>query len=342
MNGPVHLMGTGSHWLGRVSNQELSRYSGLSGKLVSRWLGVESRALSIDLDTGRVLPGGLPSELGAEAGRKALAMAGIDPEEVDLLMVGTSSGDYSLPGTAPFVADLLGMGDVALMDFRGACNTTNVLLSAGGNALRSGSAQVVLAVGTEVGSPRNWTASFGDTVEEKMNASMFGDGAGAFVLGTGPGPEVLATALGYRGRGRAPGLWQPMGGAVEPLTPDGVQAGRHRYHHNYQMVAEGSEELFRAACDRALQGAGMTLPEVSHVVVHQATGYSSPRVARALGLPPERVPNTGRFLGNTGAASAAVTLDHLMREGGVSPGDTILVVTGEGSKWYYGGTVIRA
>jgi 3-oxoacyl-[acyl-carrier-protein] synthase-3 len=257
-------------------------------------------------------PGGLgtTASLAIEAGRQALDSAGTRPEEISLLVLCTTSPDQAMPATSSAVAGALGLGGGA-MDLNAACaGFTYGLITAG--ALVSAGVGKVLLIGAETMSRiTNW--------EDRTNAFLFGDGAGAVVLDSVPGPgSLLGWDLGVDGS------------LVDHLYAD----------HGSGMVMNG-KEIFRQAvratvgsATTALKQASVGVEEIALFVPHQANQRIMDAVADRLGIPHDRIASVIDHTGNTSAASIPLALVDAVEAGRLNPGDLVLLAGfGAGMTW---------
>ena len=272
------------------------------------------------------------STLAAEAGRRALAEAGVEASTVDVVIVATATGDRPLPSTAAYVQAALGASGAAF-DLGAACSGFVHGLALSSSMIQTGTAEVILLIGAEC------LSRFIDP-SDRSTAVLFGDGAGAAVLGPSQDPGVLASLLDGDGS-RADQLSIPAGGARVPATDETVRERDHTIH-----MPDGREIFRRAvvemtqACEVVLGKAGLTADDVDLLVPHQANARIVSAVASRLGVPEERAVLDIETVGNTSAASIPIALDRAWRAGRVAPGDLVLTVAfGAGFAW--GANLIR-
>ncbi|HEX6262963.1 MAG TPA: beta-ketoacyl-ACP synthase III [Actinomycetota bacterium] len=279
-----------------------------------------------------VAEGETASMLGAQAARKALEAAGVDPGAVDLTISATFTGDQPLPSTASFLQAELGIYGAAF-DLAAACAGFIYATEMARGQIVTGGAETVLVVGVEVLSPIL-------NLEDRTTCVLFGDGAGAAVLVPGDEPGIIGSVLENDGR-HAHMLEVPSGGSASPTSSETLARGEH-----YVRMADGREVFKRAvrgmsdAARRLLEKAGLALDDVTMLVPHQANARIIRAVAERLSVPPERVYIDLEEVGNTSAASVPIALDHAWREGRLSPGDLVLTAAfGAGLAW--GANLIR-
>ena len=341
----LRVLGTGSAVPGaRISNDELleavERHCGRASRrraraILSR-LGVEGRFLVRDLakPIERARPGNSNVDLAAAAMSEALASSSLAGEELTYLLGHTASPHTRLPPNIAWVADGLAYpGPFA--ELRQACTGFANALQLAAPMLRAPDATPVGIVGSETGSLHfDFTPSFVDT-EQLVNCVQMSDGAGAIVLGPAAaeddGGTIEALWFGSLGAGKQPGFW---------MAGDPVRDQVAGFRHDYEAVAKHGPELFQAGVEVA-ERVGASIRDVAFVLPHQANGNMAARMADAFDIPAERVVADGRELGNMGSASIWVAFDRLRRSGQLAPGDTVLVLGAEATKYLYGGFVYR-
>jgi 3-oxoacyl-[acyl-carrier-protein] synthase III len=308
-----------------VTNHDMAQMVETSDEWISTRTGIRERRYAADGET--------TATMSVLAARDALAVAGVEPDELDLVIVGTCSPDYYMPATAVLVAHQLGARHASGFDLMAACSGFVYSLAAGSAFIRSGMYRNVLVVGSEL------LSRFLD-FNDRNTCVLFGDGAGAAVLVPGEEPGVIGSVLENQGQ-HARLLEIPAGGSREPASPDTVARREHTIH-----MQNGSEVFKRAvvgmaeACARLLEKSGYTADDVSLLVPHQANGRIIASVAQRLSFPMERVFVDLEMVGNTSAASVPIALDHAWREGRLEPGDLVLTVA-FGAGLAYGANLIR-
>lgn len=272
------------------------------------------------------------SDLAVEAARAALASAGVRPEQVDLLVCATVTGDTPFPATAVWIQQKLGISCPAF-DVNAACAGFSYGLSTATAFVGSGAADTVLLVGAEVFSR---IIDLGD----RQTCVLFGDGAGAAVVQASDRPGIEGTVLGADGRA-AEILIQPAGGTREPATPASVEANRHRVQMpNGREVFKRAVTEMAAACREVLEKNGHTPTDVDVLIPHQANARIMVAVAERLRIPLEKAVVDVAEVGNTSAASIPIALDRAWRAGRIHEGDLVLFTSfGAGLTW--GATVMR-
>jgi 3-oxoacyl-[acyl-carrier-protein] synthase-3 len=267
--------------------------------------------------------GVLSSDLGATAARQALDMAGLKPDDIDLIIVATSTPDFlgGFPSTACVVQRKLGMtNDCAALDVQAVCSGFVYAMSVADNFIRCGMHKRVLVIGSEVFSR---ILDFND----RTTCVLFGDGAGAVVLAASDEPGVLATRLHADGRHTdilcVPGAVQ--GGAI---------AGSAFLYMDGQAVFKLAVSVLEKVANEVLQVAGMEASQIDWLIPHQANIRIMQGTAKKLGLPMEKMVVTVDQHGNTSAASIPLAMDVAMRDGRIKAGQHVMLeAVGGGFTW---------
>ncbi|MDP1653093.1 MAG: beta-ketoacyl-ACP synthase III [Rhodocyclaceae bacterium] len=310
------ITGTGGYLPGEpVDNAALIAAKGLdsSDEWIVERTGIRTRHFSA--------PGVAASDLALVACQRALEAAGRVPNDIDLIVLATSTPDFVFPSTATILQDKLGMTNgAAAFDLQAVCSGFIYALATADKFIRSGSHQRALVVGAEVFSRiLDW--------QDRGTCVLFGDGAGAIVLEASDTPGILATALHADGRHRdilavAGHICggQPIGDPF--LRMDGQAV----FKFAVKVLAEVAEEVIAAA--------GMTKDQIDWLVPHQANIRIMQSTAKKLHLPPEKVVVTVDRHGNTSAASIPLALDEAVRSGKLGAGKTALLEgVGGGFTW---------
>jgi 3-oxoacyl-[acyl-carrier-protein] synthase-3 len=320
----VQVLGTGSFAPPHVvTNEELAPL-GYDTEWIVQRTGIRERRRAAD-DVSA-------SDLAYEAAIRCLEQAQVQADELDLIVVATLTGDSPIPSTACQLQRRIG-GRAAAFDVGAACSGFMYALVTGMQFVKTGSARRVLVVGTEVMSR---IINPADT----KTYPLFGDGAGAVLLGAGSEEQgLLAYTLGADGSG-ADLLQIPGGGSREPLTPERLAAGRQYIQMEGRTVFKWAVNLLADSVRQVLASAGITIDDVSLLVLHQANRRIVDLAAEHLGIAPEKVVvNLDRY-GNTSAASIPLALDEVHRAGRVLRGDHVLL-SGFGSGLAWGTALLR-
>ena len=294
------------HWVPAevVPNSVLAPRLGVDDAWIVKRTGIHTRR--------RAAPSERLSDMATWAGRRALADAELDPYDLDLVLVATMSPDEITPNAAPLVAHALGAERAGAMDIGAACSGFLAALRMAAGQIETGRAERVLVVGAEA---LTRLLDFDDL----KTAHLFGDGAGAVVLGAdgsgGIGPILLAAD----------------GGLAGAITCDhDARVIRMDGHSTYQTAVKRLSEATVAAVARA----GLELEEIDLFVYHQANARIIRAVGERLDLEPAKVADYIGQLGNTSAASIPLTLSLLREDGRLRPGHRVLVAAiGAGFTW---------
>jgi 3-oxoacyl-[acyl-carrier-protein] synthase-3 len=260
------------------------------------------------------------------AGVRALETAGLAADSLDLIIVATCTPDRLLPATGAAVQRALGAAAPAF-DMNAACAGFIYALATAAAFIASGGAERVLVIGAEV-------LSRVIDLRDRSTCVLFGDGAGAVVLGPSDEPGVLDSSLQLDGNDYEL-LTIPAGGSEEPASAASVEARRHA------IVMASGQAVFKkavvgmaSACADLLEKNGLTRDQVDVVIPHQANARIIAAVRERLRLPPERVFEDMEWVGNTSAASIPIALERAWRAGRLSPGDVVLTTAfGAGLAW---------
>ena len=310
------ILGVGSYVPPKVvTNDDLAARMDTTDEWISSRTGIRARHL--------VEPGVLTSDLAAAAGRNALVDAGLTTTDLDLIIVASSTPDYpgSFPSTATVVQQKLGASQSAAFDLGAVCSGFAYSLHIAAQMVATGANRHVLVIGAETLSRVvNW--------DDRSTAVLFGDGAGAVVVGEVSEGGYLGGVLGADG----------TGGELLCMTRSGdcpgtiFQNGREVYKFAVQIMGE--------VALRAVEAAGLKSEDIDLLIPHQANLRIIDKAAERMGLPREKVVvNLDRF-GNTSAASIPLALDMAVKAGRVHHGDLIVFV-GFGAGLTWGANVLR-
>lgn len=271
--------------------------------------------------------------LAQEAAQKAISMAGLQPSEIDLIILATSTAD-DLFGSASFLQSQLGATQAVAFDLTAACSGFVFAMVTAAQYLRSGVYRNAVVVGADVLS--RWV-----DWRDRTTCVLFGDGAGAVVMQASPTDHLLGFEL------RSDGslnhcLNLSFAGEAKTLTPDlSISQG------NYQFITMNGKEVYRFAVnkvpeviEKALFRAHLTVDQIDWLLLHQANQRILDAVAQRLQVPPERVLSNLAHYGNTSAASIPLALDEAVRQGKVKAGETI-AASGFGAGLTWGSVIFR-
>jgi 3-oxoacyl-[acyl-carrier-protein] synthase-3 len=322
------ILGTGSYAPARIlTNAELARRVDTSEEWIVTRTGIRERRIAADDETC--------SDLGAKAAAAALADAGLTAGDIDLLVVATVTPDMPMPATACFIQAKLGIpSHAACFDLNAACSGFLYALDTACAMLASGRYRHALVIGAEkLSSVVDW--------KDRTTCLLFGDGAGAAVIGRSPKPGIglIGTRLGAFGES-ADLLQIPGGGSNLPATAESLAAGEHYIKMKGKEVFKLAVRAMDEAARDILEQHNIRADQIACVIPHQANVRIIESIAQYLELPLERFfINLDRY-GNTSAASIPIALDEARRAGRIKEGDlTLLVAFGAGLT--YGSALIR-
>ena len=323
---PVKISGTGSYVPSTVvSSVELAAKCNSSPEWIYDKLGIHERRVAAANET--------TSDLAAEAARRALSQAGIGADDLDLLIVATTTPDRLAPSTAAIVQRKLGGGKkYPAFDLAAACSGFLYGLAVGAQFISTDTCRNVLLVGADtLTRVTDWN---------NRDCVYFGDGAGAAVLARSrPDYGLLAYELGADGTGSE--LYTvPAGGAERPATLDTVGSGAHFARHDGRNILSFAVEVVPPTVRRVLDQAGVTISDLDAVIPHQASMHTVRTLANHLGVPLSKVTTILKNHGNTGAASLPMALDDCNRRNGLRSGDLVLFM-GLGAGMTWGAAVMR-
>lgn len=302
-----------------VSNVDLEAMVDTSDEWIVSRTGIRERRWAPDEEAS--------SDLGLRAARRCLDAAGMEPSDLDLVIVPTATPDHLFPSTAAVLADRLGAHGVPAYDLLAACSGFVYGLAQGVGAIESGWAKAVLVVGAEV-------LSHVVDPADRSTCILFGDGAGAGLLLADDPAKVQgfsAFDLGADGSGAhhlsipAGGGRMPVGRATEPADGYLQMNGGEVFRFATRVMVDSSR--------RVLDAAGITIDDVDLVIAHQANLRIIEHAARRLAIPQEKMFNLERY-GNTSSASIPLALAEAIECGRLKPGDlTLMVGFGAGLTW---------
>jgi 3-oxoacyl-[acyl-carrier-protein] synthase-3 len=319
------VSGVGSYVPSKVlTNQDLEKIVDTSDEWITTRTGIKERRIASPQET--------TSSLALEAARRALQMAQVDPQELDLILVATVTPDMAFPATACLLQRELGAPRAACFDLEAGCTGFVYALVVAEKYLIGGGGNKALVVGAETLSKIvDW--------EDRATCVLFGDGAGACILEKTDHPGLLASYLGSDGGG-AHLLELPAGGSRMPASKESVAGRMHYIKMNGNEVFKFAVRIMEEASREVARRAGIGLEEVALFIPHQANIRIIDSAARRLKIPQEKIFVNVHKYGNTSSASIPIALDEAYREGRIKDGDLLLLV-GFGAGLTWGSTVIR-
>jgi 3-oxoacyl-[acyl-carrier-protein] synthase-3 len=312
----ARVLGTGGYLPQKVlTNRDLEKMVDTTDAWIVERTGIRERHIVADDETA--------SSMAEQAARRALHAAEMKPSELDLIVVATTTPDQVFPSTACLLQRRLHVHGCAAFDVQAVCSGFVYALSIAEKFIRTGAAKNALVVGTEAFSRIiDWT--------DRGTCVLFGDGAGAVVLGASSKPGIISSHL------HADGKYKEL---LE--VPAGVSKGYDKVISGEAYVHMAGSEVFKVAVttlgrivDETLAAAHMKKSDIDWLVPHQANHRIIAATAKKLGLPMERVVLTVDRHGNTSAASIPLAFDEAVRDGRIERGQTVLMEAfGGGFTW---------
>lgn len=323
---PADIVGIGISLPDKVlTNVELEKMVDTSDDWIVTRTGIkERRVVGPDTDV---------SDLAAAAGLAAIEDACIDPDEIDLVMVGTGSPEMIWPATACLAQKKMKLSDCAAFDLQAACTSFVYGLTTADALMSAGAFKNILLIGAEaITRFVNW--------EDRNTCVLFGDGAGAVVLQTAEeGFGVLSSYLSARGSG-ADMLNIPAGGSGQVGSAETINENSHTIKMRGSDVFRFALKALPESVEKALKKAGLEVDDIDHFIPHQANKRIIESATERLGLPREKVVVNIAEYGNTSAASIPLALENIYSDGRLKRGDiVVLAAFGAGLTW--GANVIR-
>jgi 3-oxoacyl-[acyl-carrier-protein] synthase III len=322
-----HIIGTGSYAPEKViTNQDLEKLVETSDAWITERTGIKERRMAAD--------GEVTSDMATKAAIRALEMANTRADELDMIVVGTISGDMPMPSCAAFVQAKLGAKKAFAFDISAACAGSIYGLSIADQFIRTGAAKRVLVIGVELLTRIvDW--------QDRNSCVLFGDAAGAMVLGPSEDSTrgILSTHLHSDGN-LTEILCIKGGGSKTPHTEETLKQKLHKVSMNGREVYKVAVRSLEDVAREALSANGLTSKDVTHVIAHQANLRIIEGVMGRLEIPLEKCWLNIHKYGNTSSASLPMTLDEANRAGRLKKGDLIaMMAIGAGMAW--GGAVVR-
>jgi 3-oxoacyl-[acyl-carrier-protein] synthase-3 len=322
----ARILGTGhSYPEGILTNADLEKMVETSDDWITSRTGIKQRR--------KAAPGEYTSLFAVRAGRQAIERAGLEPSDIDLLLCATVTPDQILPSTGCIIQAELGANNAAAMDVVAACSGFLYGLSLADSMIRTGQSKHALVIGAEI------LSQYVDYTD-RHTCVLFGDGAGAAVLGAVEGDSgILASRIQSDGR-YLEQLFSPGGGTRRPPTAETLAAGDHffkmRGNELFKVAVRSMTDISR----EVLEDAGVGAEDVKLFIPHQANQRITDAVASKLNVDSDRVYSNIAMHGNTSSASIPIALDECVEAGRISPGDLVLMASfGGGVTW--GGVLVR-
>lgn len=322
------ILGVGMYLPEReVSNFELEAIEELqtSDEWIRQRTGIESRRFVSEGESG--------TDLAVLASTRAIQNAGLEPDDIDFIIYATLSPDYFFPGNGCFLQDrLFGDRTIGAMDLRAQCSGFVYSLATADSLIKCGHYEHILVVGAEVHS-----TALDFTVAGRDVTVLFGDGAGAVVVGPAPEnhPGIIATALHAQGK-FARELWTeyPASACHPRISHESLDQGRHYPKMNGRMVFKHAVFRMVEVSRHVLSKASKEVADVDVFLPHQANLRINQVVASQLGIKEEKMVNTISWTGNTTAATIPICMHEALREGKLKDNSLVLLTAfGAGFTW---------
>jgi 3-oxoacyl-[acyl-carrier-protein] synthase III len=324
----TRILGTGHYAPAKVvtNAQIVERRGDTSDAWIREHVGIERRHIAAE--------GEVTSDMAAAAGRAAIEAAGLTVADLDMIIVATVSGDSPMPATAVHVQQKLGADLIPSFDVAAACAGFLYAMTIADQFIASGTFKTVLVVGADLLSRLT-------DPDDRTTAPLFGDGAGAVVLGpaTGDGRGILSTKIHADGA-LASLVEVPGGGSGAPMNQERLAQKKNFIRLQGPELFNISVKHLTSYSMQALKAAGLTSAELDWVVPHQANRNIVQKISQRLGYSRTKFVENLAEYGNTSSASIPTALDEAVRDGRIQPGQTVLTCAlGAGITW--GAAIIR-
>jgi 3-oxoacyl-[acyl-carrier-protein] synthase-3 len=310
----TRIAGTGSYLPERIlSNFDLEKMVETSDQWIRERTGIERRHIAA--------PGQCTSDLGVNAARRALESAGLSPQDLDMIIFATVSGDQVMPSTACYVLEKLGCKAIPAFDLAAACSGFIYSLSVADQFIRTGLYKNILVIGAEI--LHNYI-----NYKDRETCILFGDGAGAFILSrTDKEDKNVILSSHLTAEGTLAELLTVSGfGSRNPPSSDVLENADVRYvKMKGREIYKNAVRTMSLCAQQALEFNKVSIAEVSWFVPHQANTRIMEAVADHFDFPKERVVNIVQEMGNTSSATVPVAFDTAVRDGRIQRGQTILM-----------------
>jgi 3-oxoacyl-[acyl-carrier-protein] synthase III len=314
------ITGVGSYVPAKIlTNADLEKMVETSDEWITTRTGIRQRRLAAKDE--------FTSDMAVNAAGKAMKMAGITADRIDLIIVATITPDMPFPNTACLVQRKIGAKRAAAFDVEAACSGFIYALEIGQQFIMSRTYDTVLVIGAEkLSSITDWT--------DRNTCVLFGDGAGAAILQNRPNSHGLLTAVMGADGDKANLLFMPGGGSRCPATVDSVNARQHFLRMEGKETFKNAVQAMYNAAREALRRCELDITKIKCIIPHQANRRIIDAVGERLGATPEQLfVNLDKY-GNTSAASVAIALDEAVSSGQIQRGDLVLMmVFGAGLTW---------
>lgn len=320
------ILGTGhSYPAGILTNADLEKTVETSDEWITTRTGIKQRR--------KAAPGEYTSQFAVRAAQQAIERAGLEPSDIDLILCATVTPDQILPSTGCLIQAELGSHKAAAMDVVAACSGFLYGLTLANTMVQTGQSRNALVIGAEI------LTQYVD-YSDRQTCVLFGDGAGAAVLGPVAGDRgILATRIKSDGRYEEQ-LYSPGGGTRRPPSAETLAAGDHFFKMKGNELFKVAVRSMADISREVLEEAGQTPDDVNLFIPHQANQRITDAVASKLNVDDARVYSNIAMHGNTSSASIPIALDECVESGKIKKGDLILMASfGGGVTW--GGVLMR-
>ena len=307
------ILGLGSHLPPKkLTNYDLEKMVETNNDWIVERTGISARSMAED--------GQGTSDVALVAAEQAIKESGIDKSDIDMLLFATVTPDHLMPSAACYLQHKLGLRDIMAFDLNAACSGFIYGLSVADQFIKTEHYKNILVVGAEVLHPKvDYT--------DRGTCILFGDGAGAAVLG--PAPEGDESGI-FSTHSHADGsladlLYVPAGGAVMPFTQETLDNKDHLVKMKGREIFKHAVRTMSRCCDEALQTNNVTKDQVDWVIPHQANERIIEAVAKHAEIPMDKVIVDIKDMGNVSAASIPVSMHHAVEQGKIKRGDLILM-----------------
>jgi len=322
----AHITGWGMAVPAKVlTNSDLEKMVDTNDEWIQSRTGIRQRHIASEEES--------TASLAKDAALNALGVANLNPTDVELIIVSTSTPEHVFPATACLVQDRIGATHAGAFDLSAACSGFIYALNMATQAIRSGSVKNAIVIGAET------LSRFVDW-EDRNTCVLFGDGAGAFVLQAGDEPGGVLSAV-MRSDGSGGDLLSlPAGGSLLPASPETVLNKQHTIHMNGREVFRFATRVLVQATKEAVASAQLRMEDVQLVIPHQANLRIIEAAMRGLEIPAEQYFINIERYGNTSTASIPIATCEAIQQGRLQAGDnTVFVGFGAGLTW--GATLVR-
>ncbi len=323
---PVALLGTGMYVPERiVTNEDLSRMVDTSDEWITERTGIKERHIASE--------GEVTSQFAVKAGLEALKASGVAPEELDMIIVGTNSPDMLFPGVGPLVQAIIGASKAGACDVQAGCTGCVYAMVLAAAGIGSGLWKKVLVIGAEsLSRIVDWS--------DRNTCVLFGDGAGAVVLGVSSGKNAVLGAELHADGDKGDYIAFPGGLAAIPATHKSIDAGEHfvkmKGNEVFKYVNKVIPPFIKDQCEEA----GLGVADIDAWIFHQANLRIIEGILRRLDVSEDKAIINLQKYGNTSAASVFLALHEGITEGRISSGDKVMMVS-FGAGMTYGSIILE-